>query len=136
MRQLTRLIYISRSIGSAAQLALKIREVAQKRNAEVGVTGILVASRHVFIQALEGPCRSVNDLYLRIVQDPRHTQPTLLSFDHVQFRLWPRWAMGLSADEALSRRASEFGLDLDAVFELGDSGQRACEFIYTLAGDK
>ena len=46
---------------------------AQQLNAIDGITGLLYADGHRFLQVLEGPEESVGLTYARIVADPRHT---------------------------------------------------------------
>jgi hypothetical protein len=93
---LARLIYLSRKSEacSVADLA-QILEVAQARNAENRITGLLCFNGDFFLQALEGPPEAINRLYGGILRDQRHFGARLLSYDDtVEDRVFPRWSMG------------------------------------------
>ncbi len=62
-----------------------------------GITGLLVAGRKRFLQALEGPADEVRATYARIAADPRHFACVLLAEHHVEERQFGNWAMGYSA---------------------------------------
>ena len=46
---------------------------ARQRNAELGVTGLLLFDGEHFVQLLEGPEAAVQSIYRSINRDPRHT---------------------------------------------------------------
>ncbi len=50
----------------------------------------------VFLQTLEGGRSTVSALYNRIVQDSRHSDVVLLSYEEIQERRFAGWAMGLA----------------------------------------
>jgi hypothetical protein len=92
---LVRLMYASRAASAVDQEALHaIVRVSKHNNAESGITGLLVYSRGVFIQALEGSRSEVNRLYNRIAADPRHTDVELLSYEEIDERRFAGWWMG------------------------------------------
>lgn len=93
---LIRLIYASRSAGLLTPLEVKdIVRASQRNNAKLGVTGALMLSNGIFLQCLEGDHMAVNGLYHRIVLDPRHREPAVLSLSEVDARLYGAWSMGL-----------------------------------------
>ena len=55
---------------------------------------VLCYSDGIFIQALEGGRAAVNQLYLKIAADPRHTDVVLLSYEEIGERRFAGWAMG------------------------------------------
>ena len=70
-----------------------ILESSQKGNTEVGVSGVLLATKQHFLQILEGSFEDVNKLYSSIVQDPRHDEVQLISFTCIENRIFDSWAM-------------------------------------------
>ena len=71
----------------------KIMAVSRRNNRKLGVTGALCHSPRGFLQILEGPADAVNELYNRIVKDPRHSRVTLLEYAKVPFREFENWSM-------------------------------------------
>jgi hypothetical protein len=94
---LYRLIYASRILPICLEdldghLA-SILDVAIRRNRARGVTGLLVAYRGWFVQALEGPAEVVRDAYAEIRDDLRHQSPTILIEGAVPARMFAAWPM-------------------------------------------
>ncbi len=93
---LIRLIYASRTAAILTPLDVKdIVRSSQRNNAALGVTGALMLSNGIFLQCLEGDHMAVNALYHRILLDPRHGEPALLSYAEIDARLYGGWSMGL-----------------------------------------
>lgn len=90
-----RLVYSSRSTGpfDRAELA-QILATSRRRNADEGVTGLLLYSDRTFLQLLEGEEPAVRAAYARISADSRHDEVTLLVDRPVDERECPDWAMG------------------------------------------
>lgn len=89
-----RLIYKSRSsqpIDWAFVNALVGK--SESKNQEVGITGVLLATKTHFLQVIEGDFDEINGLFLRIARDPRHEDVQLVSFGCVESRLFGGWAM-------------------------------------------
>jgi hypothetical protein len=104
-----RLIYASR-IAPACQDNLKsgLLEIvpgAIAKNRKMGITGLLIAHRGWFVQALEGPKEAVEDLFATIACDRRHHHALPLTEDYVDARMFEPWSMGARAlsanDEAV-----------------------------------
>ena len=94
--QLIRLVYVSRMTEECDMEALQnILEVSRQNNPAIGVTGLLCYDPAFFLQCLEGPRDTVNDLYAKIVADDRHTNVTLLDCTDIDERFFGNWAMGL-----------------------------------------
>jgi hypothetical protein len=88
------LIYISTARAPVDQALLgAILETSRANNQKAGVTGLLVSGGRRFLQALEGPERSVLDTYARIQADPRHFALVLLSCRTVEARSFGAWSM-------------------------------------------
>jgi hypothetical protein len=76
-----RLIYKSRSVQPLDWKIVKdITSVSEVNNEGCGVTGVLLASRTHFLQALEGNFEDVNAVFRRIVRDQRHENLSLIGF--------------------------------------------------------
>jgi hypothetical protein len=85
------------------------RLVSQSRifNYSESITGILFYDGIHFLQLLEGSRRSVEQLYARIRENPRHSEVTTLYNAAVPKRLFADWSLALSqpSAEALDRLA-------------------------------
>ena len=91
---IVRLTYASRLKKPLSHAVVeKIMAVSRRNNKKLGVTGALCSSPRGFLQIMEGPAEAVNDLYNRIVRDPRHTHVTLLEYTRVPFREFENWSM-------------------------------------------
>ena len=71
-----------------------ILAASRRNNAESGVTGMLLYSSGIFIQALEGEPQTVAALYTKISDDRRHENIDLISDRMVAARSFSGWAMG------------------------------------------
>ena len=94
---LVRLLYASRATGQIDEaLVASILEKAHAYNAAHGLTGILCTSSEgsVFLQVLEWGRPAVNELYGRILRDPRHRDVTLLDYSEIGERRFASWRMG------------------------------------------
>ncbi len=94
---LYRLIYASRAVdGPAKALSGQVRQivdVAQSRNAALGVTGVLCVNGRTFVQVLEGGREAVNRVYTAIARDERHEDVTLIAYDRIDERRFAHWSM-------------------------------------------
>ncbi|WP_062264433.1 BLUF domain-containing protein [Endozoicomonas arenosclerae] len=68
--------------------------VARKNNKQQDVTGMLLYSEGVFMQALEGEKQSVEQLYNMIAKDPRHYGVIILNQSFIESRQFSQWQMG------------------------------------------
>ena len=63
-------------------------------NREKEITGILMTSGGIFFQIIEGKKDDVEELYHKIVHDPRHKEVLLLNAEeNVPERMFPGWSM-------------------------------------------
>ncbi len=91
---LVRIFYVSRarhrmSHGELADLLAG----ARLRNAEHGITGLLVYDGGWFAQVIEGPKDTVDQLLANITADPRHDEYRLISEGEIDARYFGGWAM-------------------------------------------
>lgn len=90
-----RLIYKSKvtpELKEPGELIVLV-EKASVKNLDLGVTGMLLLTGDQILQVLEGPGRFVNQLYNRIINDPRHTDVELVSFERIDAPLFYDWNM-------------------------------------------
>ncbi len=99
-----RLIYVSTALDSVDLNEFKrILATAQTNNAARDLTGMLAFNSKVFLQALEGSREAINDLYAKLVRDPRHFNLMLLKYAPIEQRNWANWSMGFAAPNADNR---------------------------------
>jgi len=93
---LTRLIYISRSVGpQTTTVTTQILETARSYNKAHNLTGVLCQGKGLYVQVLEGERSIVNGLYRRIVADSRHAHAEIVYFGEIESRQFKEWSMAL-----------------------------------------
>jgi hypothetical protein len=104
---LVRVLYVSRAAGpQTGTVTATILAAAQANNAAHGVSGVLCQGQGLYLQVLEGERSVVNRLYAQIVQDRRHHDVQMLSFEEISKRRYPGWSMAhvsLPDDDAMVR---------------------------------
>lgn len=94
---LFRLVYASRAVlpvlPKFEATVADILKVSRANNARMEVTGLLLAHQGWFVQALEGPRRSVSQVFGVIGRDLRHAQLELLGGGATDRRLFGEWSM-------------------------------------------
>ena len=118
-QSLKRVKYISRSSRPLTDAEVdEIRAVSQKNNIQANITGVLVETGGLFFQLIEGPEDSVDQLYKRISEDPRHEEILLLNtMNDVEGRLYPDWAMKTVHLRKVDPRAEGIRLLLETAVE-------------------
>ena len=76
-----------------AEVGLLVKR-ARGRNAEMGITGVLMFDGAQFCQFLEGPEDAVLDLMRRICADPRHRNVILVRESAIDVRRFKSWYLG------------------------------------------
>jgi hypothetical protein len=71
----------------------EIFSTARSHNKAAGITGALLITDHYFAQILEGAQDTVQELYDRIGDDPRHDTLTVLDTHTVEERVFGHWSM-------------------------------------------
>lgn len=89
------LIYLSTANPELDEETLSgILSSSQKRNAQRGITGLLLHSDGNIIQIIEGDEAAVETLFAKINNDPRHRGLMVLSRKTVKQRDFPEYKMG------------------------------------------
>ncbi len=73
---------------------LELLRISRANNAEAGLTGMLLYRGGRFIQVLEGPADTVDDLVATIRRDPRHGEMRVLLRETIEERAFADWTMG------------------------------------------
>ena len=98
------LVYVSVAAENVSRdELLEILARSRTKNAEAGITGMLLYKDGNFMQVLEGEEQAVRDLYDRIRRDPRHLGIVTLVEGQRDERCFGDWSMGfqdLGAPEA------------------------------------
>lgn len=93
--ELQQLIYSSAAVYKLTEVELsRILLGARRRNAALGVTGMLLYNEGSFLQVLEGTAENVEALFERIGRDPRHGRLMVLLRRSVAARQFEAWSMG------------------------------------------
>ena len=89
-----RLIYKSRSINPIEWETIEsILHSSEKDNTEHEISGLLLSTNTHFLQILEGRYEDINETFMKIVKDERHTDVKLISFEVIDARLFQGWGM-------------------------------------------
>lgn len=106
------LIYVSAAVTWFSPSELRtLLERSRARNAQAGITGMLLYQDGNFMQALEGEESAVRALEACIAVDLRHRGMLTLCTGHTTERQFPDWSMAfhdLRADAAVPAGYSDF----------------------------
>ena len=90
-----RLLYFSQSTDPISNEYLQnILESSRRNNPVLGITGILVHGGGLFMQVLEGPEQAVLRLYVKILDDNRHSNSEIIYITPTDKRIFENWSMG------------------------------------------
>lgn len=108
------ILYHSRAVAPFSETELEtLLARARAFNGQHNITGLLLYSNGLFVQAFEGPEAPMRALYARIQADPRHTQVVTVNEGPEPARRFPDWQMGFGhvgpeqVDEALAAMHAE-----------------------------
>jgi hypothetical protein len=122
---LFRLIYKSAARHEAEEMFRPsnlpaILHVSRRRNAEYGLSGVLVYTGTGFLQVLEGSQPDVLAVFERLLVDRRHRSVSVIEMGETERRLFASWSMGFlgaspEVDARLDAAAGPLpGLERDA----------------------
>lgn len=87
--------YVSSAVKPFSQQELvELLTLSREANARHGITGMLLYKDGSFIQAIEGPKKDLEQLYLNIRNDPRHHSIITMLSETVEQRAFKDWSMG------------------------------------------
>lgn len=91
---MVRALYVSRAVGAqTGTVTARILAAAEAHNAMHSISGVLCQGQGLYLQVLEGERAEVNRLYTHILQDRRHQDVQMLSFEEITERRYPEWSM-------------------------------------------
>jgi hypothetical protein len=97
-----RLVYISQAaIGIADEQVQDILRSSQRNNAANRITGVLVFGGGLFMQVLEGSEQAVLRLYVKILDDRRHSDCRLIHVTPTDEQAFKQWSMAVLEGEPL-----------------------------------
>ena len=102
-----------------------ILSASRINNQRDGLTGLLIAGRRRFLQALEGEEALVRRAFHRIKQDPRHFGCVILEQRSVSARQFPLWSMGFEQSEDGAEGVSDARLAAVLIGQIADANLRA-----------
>jgi Sensors of blue-light using FAD len=89
-----RMLYVSRAVGpQTTAVTGSVLSAAQAHNQLHNISGVLCQGQGLYLQVLEGERGAVNQLYARIIHDPRHTDVQLLQLEEISERRFAKWSM-------------------------------------------
>lgn len=133
-----RLVYVSTCADNVEVADIQsLLKVAERRNPEQGISGMLCWSGEFFLQCIEGDRAPVTQCFARILSDTRHHSVELILSAPTSVRWFSQWGMGFSrmlSSHRVDLPASTGGsfnpylleaTELEATFErLSDQAQR------------
>ena len=88
------LSYVSNQAAAMDNAALlKLLDQARRRNADLGITGLLLHRENCFFQVLEGDREQVLGLFEQIAGDKRHHRVEIVSEGTIRAREYSDWRM-------------------------------------------
>jgi len=98
MSEVIQLVYLSTATQPMSPEDLtELLRLSRERNAQRGITGILMYCKHHFLQVLEGPEDAVSALFERISRDGRHKDIQVLLRQKAGQRDFEEWQMAFRA---------------------------------------
>jgi hypothetical protein len=98
--KLLQIIYVSTAgpeLDEHAMLDLLAR--SRRRNAERGITGLLLQAEGSILHVIEGSEGAISDLFSKIAKDPRHRGVHVLSRRKIGQRDFPDYRMGFKREK-------------------------------------
>lgn len=94
--KLTQFAYVSHQVHDFNEDELhELMRKARKRNKELDLTGLLLFDKPLFLQILEGPKDSIEQMIESLQADPRHRDLDIIYRNEaLEIREFGRWRMG------------------------------------------
>ena len=100
-------LFVSRQASDLGEFALelyRIEQASRRRNAELGITGALLATKAHFAAVLEGEAEPLARLMASIERDPRHEQITIVEEATISGRRFAGWSLCYSGPSIFADR--------------------------------
>ena len=98
-----RLLYISHAAPIISDEQVQdILLSSRRNNLASSITGILMYGGGMFMQVLEGPEQDVLRKYVKILDDPRHSDAQILYISPANDRIVEKWSMGEHRERSLA----------------------------------
>ena len=109
----SRLIYRSTANDNLLdeKVLAALENQAASNNRGLGLHGMLILSGSQFLQVLEGPSKFVNQTYCKIVNDKRHHDINLISYEEIVKPEFIQWDMKLVNTGAFGKEIQELLFD-------------------------
>ncbi len=134
---LVQLIYCSASADDITDADVNnILEQSRKNNEENNITGLLLNNAQFYVQLLEGDCKAVNDLYNKIIKDPRHGQIMLLAYTPTDRRLFSGWTMKHIPEDRVINDIIEKFVNQEGFIHLQKFQQSCISYMWDVADSK
>ena len=102
-------------------------------NSKNSITGCLLYHNNQFLQILEGDKKVVQDLYLSIKRDKRHSNVNLLSEGGKKERMFTGWNMAFQEFDCNVGEENSFLNNIIVFSELADRPTQAVDLFWTIA---
>jgi hypothetical protein len=100
LKNLKHILYTSIAVALLSKQELEsLLKQARDNNEKADVTGLLLYTKGSFMQVLEGPETSVDDIYDAIKQDTRHKDVVTLFDGPISERHFDQWAMAFNGQD-------------------------------------
>lgn len=113
------IVYVSQAVKPFGSDELsQLLEHSRAKNLSDDITGLLIYrfneeySRGNFVQVLEGPVASIDDVWARISKDPRHHTIVVVEEEDIEERMFKDWSMGFRNVDAKDLKNIEGFSDL------------------------
>ena len=119
MTELYRTVFVSATVGVVGQTTLSIAQIlgaADRNNRRDQITGVMLFHGGRVLQAVEGRRTDLDRLFVRLREDPRHTDLTVLATLRIEARRFetPMALCGLSEASVEARLNGRKLCDLSA----------------------
>lgn len=102
-------------------------------NSKNSVTGCLLYHNNQFLQILEGDKKVVQDLYISIKRDKRHSNVNLLAEGGKKERMFSGWSMAFQELNSDAGAENSFQSNIIVFSELTDRPTQAVDLFWTIA---
>ncbi len=93
------LTYVSKNLAERDDVQINNQDIVKWstfNNRRLAITGALISVDGYYLQMLEGPKSSVDDLMGRIARDPRHADVTVTDMSERLERWFPDWSLAFA----------------------------------------